>query len=91
MAVYFCVVWPKGLFYVDNTTEGIFPQALERSSNPTNKLILQDVNTSQINRKANPSFSIIGCKIFSVAQSSPDPTSIENLYNIFRGKLKQLT
>ena len=60
-----------------------WPAALQNSTNPINKLVLQDGDPVQKSRQANLAYETIG-KIFSIPARSPDMNYIENLLNLVR-------
>ena len=86
--VVMCEQWdPNTVFNGRNYKEFVkshFPNAIARSSNFKNKLILQDGDPVQKSKQANIAYSDIGCKIFSIPPRSPDINPIENIFNIVR-------
>ena len=61
-----------------------FPNTLELSTNPDNKLILQDGCPVQKSKQTQMAYDGIGCKIFSIPARSPDLNPIENVFNLIR-------
>ena len=83
-----CEQWdPNTVFNGRNYREFVknhFPDAIARSSNFRNKLVLQDGDPVQKSKQANLAYAHIGCKIFSIPPRSPDINPIENIFNIVR-------
>ena len=61
-----------------------FPNTLELSINPDNKLILQDGYPVQKSKQAQIAYDDIGCKLFSNAARSPNMNLIKNVFNLVR-------
>ena len=66
-----------------------FEEAFEKSSNPKDKLFLQDGDPSQNIRKADNAMQKVGAKNFSIPARSPDVNRIENVFNYARKKLHE--
>ena len=61
-----------------------WPFVLENSTNPVNKLVLQDGDPVQQSKQAHQAYDAIGCKIFSILARSPDINPIENNFHLVR-------
>ena len=61
-----------------------WPAALENSTNPRNKLVLQDGDPVQKSKQAHLAYDAIGCKIFNIPARSPDINPIENIFHLVR-------
>ena len=55
-----------------------FPLALEKSTNPVQKLVLQDGDPVQKSRQAHLAYDAVRCSIFDIPARSPDSNPIEN-------------
>ena len=66
-----------------------FKEAFEKSSNPKDKLFLQNGDPSQNSRKANNAMYKVGTKKFNIPARSPDMNLIENVINYVKTKLHE--
>lgn len=66
-----------------------FPRALAKSTNPTQKLILQDGDPVQQSKQARLAYDELRCSIFDIPARSPDLNPIENLFHNVRRELHQ--
>ena len=86
--VVMCKAWdPEIKFNGANYKEFVkkhWPRALERSTNPRNKLVLQDGDPVQKSKQAYLAYDAIGCKIFSIPPRIPDLNPIENVFHLVR-------
>ena len=64
-----------------------FPLALQKSTNPAQKLVLQDGDPVQKSKQARLAYDAVGCSIFDIPARSPDLNPIENLFHNVRRKL----
>ena len=86
--VVMCEQWnPEVRFLGVNYKEFVkrhWPAALENSTNPKNKLVLQDGCPVQKSKQANLAYDELGVKIFNIPARSPDMNPIENIFHLVR-------
>lgn len=61
--------------------------ALEKCTNPRNKLVLQDGCPVQNSKQAKLAYNDVGCKILGIPPRSPDINPIENIFHLVRLQL----
>ena len=66
-----------------------FPLALEKSTNPVQKLVLQDGDPVQKSRQAHLAYDTVRCSIFDIPARSPDLNPIENMFHNVRRELSE--
>ena len=64
-----------------------FNDIFEKSTNPKQKLFLQDGDPRQNSKKAKVGLDSIGAEIFSIPSRCPDMNPIENIFNITKEML----
>ena len=64
-----------------------FPLALEKSTNPKQKLVLQDGDPVQKSKQSRLAYDALKCSIFDIPARSPDLNPIENLFHNVRREL----
>ena len=85
--------WDNDVHFVGSNyltfVEEHFPRVLGQSTNPRNKLVLQDGCPVQKSKQAHLAYDKVGCKIFSIPARSPDINPIENMFHIVRKRLAE--
>ena len=64
-----------------------FPVIFENSSNPCEKLFLQDADPHQVSMVAHCAMDDVGCRMFAIPPHSPDINPIENTFHLVRRQL----